>query len=530
MKEPSAGEREGLAFRMQEPSAREREGLAPRMREQREGPAPRKKLVVLAALCAFLALGSTGEPLVVASKDFNESYILGEILAQLLESDGFEVERRFGLGGTLICYEALRTGEIDVYAEYTGTLSKAILQRDDQPDTAALNALLAGDGLVLLPAFGFNNTYALAMPRALARDRGIERISDLRDHPGLRIAVSHEFLEREDGWPGLSRRYGFDRDIGGIEHGLAYQALADGTIDLTDAYSTDGELVRYDLAVLADDRDFFPRYLAAPLVRADLPERAKDRLRAVADTLDDPGMQALNASVLFDDADFTEAAVHYLDGIGIEGDGAGSGLWRQLGRNTLRHLELTVMALVPATLVGIGLGILVFRIAWLARSVVYATGLLQTIPSIALLAFMIPLFGIGVTPAIVALFLYSLLPIVRNTVTALTTIDPVLQRVSLAMGLTRVERLRHVFVPLAVPSILAGIRTAAVISIGTATLAAFIGAGGLGDPIVTGLALNDHGLILQGALPAALLAIITEFALEGLERLLSPRHLRAASV
>ena len=187
------------------------------------------------------------------------------------------------------------------------------------------------------------------------------------------------------------------------------------------------------------------------------------------------------------------------------------------------------MALVPATLVGIGLGLLVFRIAWLARSVVYATGLLQTIPSIALLAFMIPLFGIGVTPAIVALFLYSLLPIVRNTVTALSTIDPVLQRVSLAMGLTRAQRLRHVFVPLAVPSILAGIRTAAVISIGTATLAAFIGAGGLGDPIVTGLALNDHGLILQGALPAALLAIFTEFALEGLERVLSPRHLRAAT-
>ena len=389
--------------------------------------------------------------------------------------------------------------------------------------------MLAEEGLALLPPFGFNNTYALAVPRALARSRGLLTISGLVEHPDLRIAVSHEFLEREDGWPGLSRVYGFDRPVDGIEHGLAYQALEEGTIDLTDAYSTDGELVRYDLVVLRDDRDFFPRYLAAPLVRNDLPQRAKDRLRIVADTLDDPAMQALNASVLFEDADFAEAAAGYLEGIGIESDGAVSGPWRQLGRNTLRHLELTVMALVPATLVGIGLGLLVFRIAWLARSVVYAAGLLQTIPSIALLAFMIPLFGIGVTPAIVALFLYSLLPIVRNTVTALSTIDPVLQRVSLAMGLTRTQRLRHVFVPLAVPSILAGIRTAAVISIGTATLAAFIGAGGLGDPIVTGLALNDHGLILQGALPAALLAIFTEFALEGVERVLSPRHLRAAT-
>ncbi len=482
-----------------------------------------------ATLCVSLALAAGGEPLVVASKDFNESYILGEIMAQLLESDGFEVERRFGLGGTLICYDALRTGEIDLYAEYTGTLATAILKRPDRSGIDALNDVLADEGLALLPPFGFNNTYALAVPRALARSRGLETISGLVDHPDLRIAVSHEFLEREDGWPGLSRVYGFDRPIDGIEHGLAYQALEEGTIDLTDAYSTDGELVRYDLVVLRDDRDFFPRYLAAPLVRNDLPQRAKDRLRIVADTLDDPAMQALNASVLFEDADFAEAAAGYLDGIGIESDGAVSGPWRQLGRNTLRHLELTVMALVPATLVGIGLGLLVFRIAWLARSVVYAAGLLQTIPSIALLAFMIPLFGIGVTPAIVALFLYSLLPIVRNTVTALSTIDPVLQRVSLAMGLTRTQRLRHVFVPLAVPSILAGIRTAAVISIGTATLAAFIGAGGLGDPIVTGLALNDHGLILQGALPAALLAIFTEFALEGVERMLSPRHLRAAT-
>ena len=484
------------------------------------------KRIALASL-VFCTLAAGGEPLVVASKDFNESYILGEIMAQLLESDGFEVERRFGLGGTLICYEALRTGEVDLYVEYTGTLATAILKREERLDIPALNALLADEGLRLLPPLGFNNTYALAMPRALATRRGIETISGLADHPDLRIAVSHEFLEREDGWPGLSRAYGFDRSIDGIDHGLAYQALAEGTIDVTDAYSTDGELIRHDLAVLRDDRDFFPRYLAAPLMRADLPERAQERLRAVAGTLDDVGMQAINASVLFDDADFADAAASYLEGIGIEGDRSGAKFWPRLGRNTLRHLELTVMALVPATLVGIGLGLLVFRIAWLARSVVYATGLLQTIPSIALLAFMIPLFGIGVTPAIVALFLYSLLPIVRNTVTALATIDPVLQRVSLAMGLTRAERLRHVFVPLAVPSILAGIRTAAVISIGTATLAAFIGAGGLGDPIVTGLALNDHGLILQGALPAALLAIFTEFALEGLERLLSPRHLRA---
>ena len=157
-------------------------------------------------------------------------------------------------------------------------------------------------------------------------------------------------------------------------------------------------------------------------------------------------------------------------------------------------------------------------------------GLLQTIPSIALLALMIPLAGVGQVPAIIALFLYSLLPIARNTITALITIDPLLRRVTQALGLSELEQLRHVYVPLALPHMLAGVRIAAVVSIGTATLAAFIGAGGLGEPIVTGLALNDTGLILQGAIPAALLALSAELMFEGLERWLVPRHLVARRV
>ena len=481
--------------------------------------------IVLLVLSAAVV---AAEPIVVASKNFNESYILGEAAAQLLESAGFEVERRMGLGGTLICYEALIAGEIDVYVEYTGTLSQAILKSEKQLAFDDLNASIAPLGLEMLPPVGFNNTYALAMPRVLAERLGLETVSDLAKRDDLDIAFSHEFLEREDGWPGLARLYGFDQVPNGIEHGLAYQALADGAIDVTDAYSTDGELVRYDLKVLADDRHFFPSYLAAPLVRLDLPVAARSRLARMADTLDDASMQAINASVMFGGADFASAAAGYLDGIGLAGAAARSGFWEGLRRNTARHIVLTAIALAAATCVGIALGLMVFRIGWLSRAVVYMTGLMQTIPSIALLALMIPIFGIGIVPAIAALFLYSLLPIVRNTVTALVTIDPVLRRVSTAMGLTRGQELRYVFVPLSMPSMLAGVRTAAVICIGTATLAAFIGAGGLGDPIVTGLSLNDTGLIMQGAVPAALLAVATELVFEGIERALVPKHLRTS--
>ena len=484
-----------------------------------------KRLVVTVALFGWLPLFA-GEPIVVASKNFTESYLLGEVIAQRLEQAGMEVDRRFGLGGTLICFEALLAGEIDVYVEYSGTLEQTILKLGQRTSILGLNERLLSRGLSLLSPLGFNNTYAIAVRKEVAEEFSLERISQLTDYRDLRVVVSHEFLEREDGWPGMRRVYGFDWIPEGIEHGLAYQAMADGSIDITDAYSTDGELQRYDLTVLADDKAFFPTYLAIPLIRDDLSLRAQAAIEDLAGTLDDSSMASLNASVVFEGEDFASAARNHLRSIGFDVADGGSNTFDDLIRNTQRHLWLTAIALLTATVVGIVLALAVFQVAWISNAVLYVAGLLQTIPSIALLALMIPIFGIGMLPAVMALFLYSLLPIVRNSVTALATVDPVLRRVGKAMGLTRYDEIRYVYVPLAMPAILAGVRTAAVISIGTATLAAFIGAGGLGDPIVTGLALNDTSLILQGAIPAAVLAIVTELMFEGIERVLVPRHLK----
>jgi osmoprotectant transport system permease protein len=473
-------------------------------------------------------LGSASEvrPLVIGSKNFTESYILSEILAQLIEAEGLAVERRFGLGGTLISFDALRGGEIDAYVEYTGTVSQAILGLSADATIVQLNLDLQERGVGFLGPFGFNNTYALALKAEAAAELGLASISDLVPQADLRVMVSHEFLERADGWPGLIATYGFDWVPTGIEHGLAYQALADGSIDVTDVYSTDGELVRYGLTVLKDDRNFFPRYLAAPLVRLDLPASVVAVFHQLEGSIDDATMQRLNAAVVFGGETFAEVATGFLQEQGIATiESMRPGRWNSLRKNTLTHLKLTGIALFGAILVGVALGVAVYRMRALSRTVLYIAGLLQTIPSIALLALMIPLFGIGVVPAIIALFLYSLLPILRNTITALTSLDPLLERVAVAMGLTPREQLRYVYLPMSVPGVLAGIRTAAVISIGTATLAAFIGAGGLGDPIVTGLALNDTSLILQGAIPAALLAIATELIFEGVERALLPRHL-----
>ncbi|MEE4359983.1 MAG: glycine betaine ABC transporter substrate-binding protein [Pseudomonadales bacterium] len=471
--------------------------------------------------------GAAAEAIVVGSKNFPEGRLLGEIVAQTLEGAGYEVERRLGLGGTLICYEALVSGEIDVYVEYTGTITEAILAEPHAAERDALTAPLAALGLRTLPELGFDNTYALALAGELARAEQIVALSDLARLSDVRAAFSHEFIERSDGWRGLRQAYGLSFVPRGIDNALAYRAIESGQLDLTDANSTDGELQRYDVRVLEDDRAFFPRYAALPLVRADFPAGAEDALAVLAGRIDAARMRSLNARVVVEGADFGATAATFLAEAGIAtASGATGDLRSALVRNTVDHLRLTAIALSLACLVGLPLGILVHRSRRLASTVLYTAGLLQTIPSIALLALMIPVFGIGWAPAVVALFLYSLLPILRNTVTALLSVDPLLRRVAAGMGLTTSQQVRWLLLPMALPTILAGVRTAAVISIGTATLAAFVGAGGLGEPIVTGLSLNDPRLILQGAIPAALLALGTELAFELLERRLVPAALR----
>ena len=484
--------------------------------------------------CLVLApavMAKQAEPVRVASKNFAENYLLAEIVAQLLEGQGITVERAFGLGGTLICYQALLNDEIDLYVEYTGTLSQAILQRPEVTGREELNVVIAERGLHLMPQLGFNNTYAIAVRRQLAESLGLRNIGDLAEYPELRLVFSHEFLERGDGWPGLSKRYALPHSVEGIEHALAYQAIADGAIDATDAYSTDGELSRYPLRVLEDDLAYFPAYMAAPLVRSEWLQGAPvaaQSVRRLAGLMDAEAMQRLNAEVAVSDKSYVEVASEFIDSnrkaLGLEGrvlQSATATFWADMAGHVIRHLQLTGLALGAAIFIGLILSLAVFSNRRLADAVVYFCGLLQTVPSLALLALMIPVFGIGFTPAVVALFLYSLLPIVRNAVTALATVDPTLVRVSEALGLSRWQQLRYLRVPLSLPMIFAGIRTAAVISIGTATLAAFIGAGGLGEPIVVGLSLNDTDMILRGAIPAAMLAILAEFLFAALQKRVS---------
>ena len=486
-------------------------------------------------LCAASAWAAPHDEgtLRIGSKRFTESYILAEVVAQTA-APHVKVEHRQGLGNTAIVLAALKNGSIDLYPEYVGTIDQEILKHETPSDLAQIRRELAALGFGIAVPLGFNNTYALAV----RSDAGIGTLSDLARHPEMRFGLSHEFIGRTDGWPGLARRYGLAQQPRGLDHGIAYEALAARQVDVIDIYSTDAKISRYGLTVLRDDRAYFPRYDAMLLYRLDTAQRFPQAWRAIGQLqgkISERDMIGMNAAAELDGQPFADVARRWL----AKQESAASGqaaaaapgperakrslggvlFGPDLGRLTGEHVMLVVLSVLLACMVGIPLGVLAAFRPRLRQPVLALTGVLQTVPSLALLAMLIPLLGmIGTVPALVALFVYALLPIVRNTCTGILGVPPGLRQAALALGLTARQRLWNVDLPLALPVILAGVKTAAVMSVGTATIAAFIGAGGYGERITTGLALNDNTMLLAGALPAAALALLTQGLFELFER------------
>ena len=483
----------------------------------------------LSFLILFAAVFSANaQPVVIGSKKFTESYVLGEIAKRTLNDAGIPSEHRQGMGGTIILWQALRGRQIDAYPEYTGTIAQEILKTDRKLSLNEIREALEKSDVGATEPLGFNNTYALVMRRSEAQRLGLRTISDLRNHPELKIGLTHEFLDRQDGWQPLRARYGLpQQNVIGIDHALGYAALKDGSIDVKDAYSTDAKIAEYDLVALEDDLQFFPRYDAVFLYRLSLPASTITALRKLEGALDEARMIRLNAEAERT-KNYSKAANLYFQGGTGSTTAAGESFWHKLTRWTLRHLELAGFSLLLAVIVGIPLGIIASRGGPTGQAILGFASVVQTIPSLALLALLVPLpfFGISVRTAIAALFLYGLLPIVRNTASGLQDIPRALRESAIALGLSPTARLWQIYLPMASRSILAGIKTSAVINIGTATLAALIGAGGLGEPILSGLNLNDHATILEGAIPAALLALLVQWGFDLLDRILIPKGLR----
>jgi osmoprotectant transport system permease protein len=485
---------------------------------------------VIAALAA-LALAA-GPAVRVGSKEFTESVVLGELAAQVAAGAGARAEHRRALGGTRVLWEALVRGDLDVYPEYTGTLAREILASERLEGDAALRAALAARGLAATRSLGFEDRYALAMREGEAARLGIARVSDLARHPGLRLGLTNEFLDRGDGWPLLRDRYALpQREVRGLQHDLAYRALAAGDVDVTDVYTTDPEIRRLGLRVLEDDRRAFPEYAAVLVYRQDLARRAPAVVAALArleGRIDAAAMIEMNARAGVERVPEAEVAAGFLRAsLGL--DAAAPPPERRAARiaaRTREHLALVAVALAGAILAALPLGVLAARRPGAGRVILGAVGALQTIPALALLVLLVPPLGIGARPAIAALFVYGLLPIVRNTHAGLAGIAPELRDSAEALGLPPRARLRLVELPLAAPAILAGVKTSAVIAVGTATLGALVGAGGYGQPILTGVRLVSVPLLLEGAIPAALLALAVQGAFDLVERWVVPRGLR----
>jgi osmoprotectant transport system permease protein len=501
--------------------------------------------------------GQQPAPVTIGSKAFTESVILAELAKQVIERAGLPTRHRPELGGTRLLWDALCHGEIDLYPEYTGTIRQEIFAGRQVNSDDALSNALAESGISMSRPLGFNDTYAIGMKEATAARLGIQKISDLQQHPALRFGFSNEFMDRADGWPSLHRRYLLpQQDVKGLEHAVAYRGLEGGSIDATDLYSTDPEIQYYGLRILEDDQRQFPAYHAVFLYRGDLANKnpgavaALKQLEGRIPLVAIIGMNArakpktgartpeaqvaadfLNANPFFSGTPTEEQSVSVRP--------AEKGMLGRLLQRTGEHLFLVAVSMAIAIAVAVPLGILAARRHQVGQIILAAAGIVQTIPSLALLVFImallylipeLPFFhklpALGTLPAVVALFLYSLLPIIRNTYAGLEGIPRPLRESAEALGLPPGARLRWVELPLASRSILAGVKTSAVINIGTATLGALIGAGGYGQPILTGIRLDNIGLILEGAIPAAVLALVVQWLFDAAELVLVPKGLR----
>jgi len=475
-------------------------------------------------ISCFVSAQPTEKNTAVGSKRFAESYVLGELINLTLRDAGVQASHRQGLGNTAIVVQALITGQIDVYPEYTGTILREILKRPEtQVSLSELNAFLKPKGLKVAIPLGFNNTYALAVRAEQARALGLRQISDITNltaeqQSSLRIALSPEFKTRDDGWPALVQAYDLKiKSVKVLEHGLAYDALVRGDVDIVDAYSTDAAIARKDLILLKDDKQVFPRYDAVLLMRSDFDEKP---LQSLAGKLNEETMAKLNG-LAESGVSFEKVARGFLDA-SIDNQSDSTQLSRffklLIGPDffaALRnHVLLVVVSSVLALLVGMALGILAHRRPRYTGWILGGVSMLQTIPSLALLAILIAVLNqIGAVPAVLALFLYGLLPIVNATHISLMEVPSNLKEAALALGCNKWRLLFFIELPFARPIIMSGLASATVMGVGTCTLAALVGAGGFGDRIVAGLAVNDHVLMLAGAIPAAILALLAQVIL-----------------
>jgi osmoprotectant transport system permease protein len=489
------------------------------------------KTFILVALFAISSIpAQASNTVVIGSKIFTESYILGEIAAQVIENTStVGVDRKLGMGSTGVLFESLHSGAIDVYPDYSGTLAESILKKPELKSLDKIRSALRAQDLTISESLGFNNTYSLAVREEDAKKYHLKTMSDLAAIASrFKAAFSYEFMDRKDGYLGMVAHYQMHfppQKVSRMEHSLVYQSIREKAVDVIEVYSTDANIKKFNLHVLQDDRAYFPIYQAVWVATLNFVKNHPAEwlsLRQYEGSISEEKMRSLNAEADIQKVSFAKIASAFL-GRDVSNEETRTA---QILRRTHEHLALVLVSLIFSLAVGIPLGILAARFQVAGQAILLFSALMQTIPTLALLCFLIPVFGVGTKPALVALCLYSLLPVVLNTFTGIRAVDAKHIENAKAFGLSRRHVLFRVVLPLASPTLLAGVKTATIVSIGTATLAALVGAGGYGALIVSGLSLNNIPMILTGAIPAAVMAVFAHIGFGLLGRILIPAGLR----
>jgi osmoprotectant transport system permease protein len=454
------------------------------------------------AISIFFNFQVSARTLVIGSKKFTEANILAHFIKQEISkiAPKQDVKVLENLGGTGIVQTALMTGSIDLYVDYTGTLEASY-----KTDTKNLEGELEKRGLLIGARLGFNNTYALVTKQS----NPLVKISQLKNKQA-RIGMSHEFYERLDGYRPLAKRYQLALQTTTLEHALIYPSLSSDSLDYAIAYATDAKIKKHNLKTLTDDYAFFPTYQAILVVSKkmtkDFPSLYPKLVNMMEGRLNEDKMIETNYLVDIDRQNYAQAA-STLSGKKLsfqESDHL------SIMPYFIQHLLYLIVTACFCIMIGIPLGVLATRSTFWERTLLSLVSILQTIPSLALLVFLIPIFGLGQTTAVIALVLYGLLPIVKNTHTGIKNISHELIEYAELIGMKPLKRILTIELPLAKYAILAGVKLTCIYTVGITVIAAFIGAGGLGTLIVSGLSLNDHELILKGAIPSALLALMIE--------------------
>lgn len=459
------------------------------------------------------------EPARIGSKIFTEAYILSEILAQKLESKGFPVIRKSGLGATGVTEEAMRSKNIDLIVDYSGAIIKAFLKSTERMSIPALRQRLEPLGYTISNPLGFNNTYALAVRPEWAKENNVKKISDLQHLKNIKAAFTPEFTSREENWPRLKSTYNFNQFIvNEMDHQLAYQAVYNKKVDVMEAYSTDAKLKEYQLQLLLDDKNYFPNYQAVIMTTLSWVQKNPDAwaaLQELAGTIPEEKMIELNSMADLEKKNFPTIAREFLH---LVKQSEARQKIKELWLISIEHLNLVFIPVFMAILLGIPFGYVAYKFPLLHTPLASLTTILQTIPSLALLTLLIPLTGIGTISAMIVLFIYALLPIFLNSFEGFTAISPQMHLSASTLRLKSWFKFRWIELPLAMPQIFTGIQTALITTVATATLAALIGAGGYGKKIIAGLAVNDLKIVLAGSIPCAMMAIIMQMGCNAIAR------------